>query len=77
MPAPKVYIGPREISNLMSISLREAQYMLKAFELKGQTIKFGRVQRVALRTFANYLSSQDGSNAADTFNVLNQALKGA
>lgn len=77
MPAPKIYIGPKEISTLMSISLREAQYTLKAFELKGQTVKFGRIQRVALRTFANYLSSQDGSDAADTFQILKQALKGA
>lgn len=77
MPAPKLFIGPKEIANLMCISIREAQYTMKMFELAGRTVKFGRLQRVSIKAFADYISAQDGSNAADTLQLLKQALKGA
>lgn len=77
MPAPTLYIGSGEIAGLLRISRREAQYMMAMFRDRGQTVNEGRISRVSLKTFARYLAAQDGSDAADTFNDLKQALKGA
>lgn len=77
MPAPTLYIGSGEIAGLLRISRREAQYMMAMFRDKGLTINVGRICRVSLKTFARFISEQDGSDALDTFNVLKQALKGA
>ena len=77
MPAPRMYIGTAEIASLLSVSGREAQRIMKVFELRGQTAMTGRLRRVSLKTFARYLSDQDGSDPGETYDELKAAIKSA
>ena len=77
MPAPRVYIGTAEIAALLSVSDREAQRIMKVFELRGQTAMTGRLRRVSLKTFARFISDQDGSDPAETYDDMKAALKTA
>ena len=75
MPAPRLYIGSGEIAALLGVSLREAQYIIKGYELQGKTLNLKRNKRVALRTFANDIAAQDGSDPNKLFYDLKEELK--
>lgn len=65
MPAPKIYLGSRDIAGITGVSLRSAQYMMKAMEMKGKTIAkgmTGKVQLVSVDNFVDYVCKQDGSD---------------
>lgn len=57
-----VYIGSAEIATVLGISVREAQYKLKAFEMAGMTVNNGRKKLISVRRFAGWLAAQDGSD---------------
>lgn len=66
MPAPRrLYIKSTEIAALTGICLREAQKLLKMFEIQGRTIRNGQSKLVLIDAFANYLCAQDGGDPVD------------
>ena len=75
MPAALVYVGSREISCLLGISIREAQYQLNMFESKGKVLRFGKLKKVALRTLTDYVCEQDGSDPSEMYTAMRMALK--
>lgn len=69
-----VYIGSAEISKVLGVSLRDAQYKLKAFELSGMTINNGRKKLISVRRFASWLAEQDGSDVNSLIADIREAL---
>lgn len=62
MPAAKMFLSSKDIAEIIGISLREAQYMLCAFELKNQAITIGRRKLVDVDVFCRHLSEKDGES---------------
>ncbi len=49
MPAAKIFLTSADISAVMGISIRQAQYTLNMFDQRGQTVRNGRKKMVDLR----------------------------
>lgn len=75
MPAARVYLSSSEIANTLSISSREAQYMLRMFEMQGKVVKRGTARRVYVGTLADWLAKQDGNDPILLKRELQAAVK--
>ena len=62
MPAAKIFLTSADISAVMGISIRQAQYTLNMFEQRGQVVRNGRVKMVDINIFSRYLCEQDGAD---------------
>ena len=65
MPAPKLFLSTSDISMVTGFGLRESQYMMKMFTMKGKTVAIGRggkIRAVDINILARYLSEQDGTD---------------
>ena len=62
MPAAKIFLTSADISAVMGISIRQAQYTLNMFDQRGQTVRNGRKKMVDLNIFSRFLSEQDGAD---------------
>lgn len=63
MPAPKLFLTVKDIVAVTGFGIREAQYMMRMFTMKGKTVPIGRggkIRAVDLNVLARYLSEQDG-----------------
>lgn len=65
MPAPRLFLSTKEISDISGMSMRSAQYLMKVFERQGRTIKRGpscRGQMIGVDTFCEYICKTDGGD---------------
>ena len=65
MPARKLFLTTSDISKVTGFKMRESQYMMKMFTMKGKTVAVGRggkIRAVDVNVLARYLSEQDGTD---------------
>lgn len=60
--APTLYLSIRDIQGLLHISYGEAHEIMQMFAAKRKVLIRGRMKRVSVNVFAQYVSSQDGSD---------------
>ena len=65
MPAAKLFLSSADIAGITGMSLRSAQYMLNAFDKRGQAVRVqgkSRNKLVDIDLFTQYLCDQDGQD---------------
>lgn len=80
MPAPKCFLKSKDIALVTGMSLRSAQYMLKMFQQRGQTIRYGKSNHslmVDINVFVKYLCEQDGEDPKTRKSEIISCLKEA
>lgn len=75
MPAARVYLNSYDLTQVMGISLREAQYMLSMFEQRNQVVAHGRKKTVYVGTLSRYLAAQDGSDPNEVKRDIQNSLR--
>lgn len=75
MPAAKIFLTSTDIAAATGISLRQAQYMLNMFDLRGQAVRNGRIKMVDLNIFSRYLSEQDGADPKERKRDIQEFLR--
>ena len=77
MPAAKIFLTSADISAVMGISIRQAQYTLNMFDQRGQTVRNGRKKMVDLNIFSRFLSEQDGADLRERKRDIQEFLREA
>ena len=75
MPAAKIFLTSADISAVMGISIRQAQYTLNIFDQRGQTVRNGRKKMVDLNIFTRFLSEQDGGDLRERKRDIQEFLR--
>ena len=76
-PTPKFTPASADISAVMGISIRQAQYTLNMFDQRGQTVRNGRKKMVDLNIFSRFLSEQDGADLRERKRDIQEFLQEA
>ena len=77
MPAAKIFLTSADISAVMGISIRQAQYTLNMFDQRGQTVRNGRKKMVDPNIFSRFLSEQDGADLRERKRDIQEFLREA
>lgn len=75
MPAAKIFLTSADISAVMGISIRQAQYTLNMFDQRGQTVRNGRKKMVDLNIFSRFLSEQDGADLRSASGIFRSSCR--
>lgn len=70
-----IYVGSREIADIIGISPRRAQTLLNAFDHAGRAIHIGNRKRISISVLSEYLSRQDGSDQKEKIREIRNYLK--
>ena len=71
-----LYLGSREIAEVMGTSVRSAEMLLNRFEAEGKTIRVGNRKKVNLHLLCAYLCRQDGSDPKILAEQIRKITKG-
>ncbi len=71
-----MYLTSADLSGLFQISMRQAQYMMQAFDRERKTVRFGRAVRVDMKYVADLMCQHElGARKVDKMNAIREWMR--